>query len=204
MIPLIELSMAITHVRENCERYHVDPEKIFVTGFSAGGHLAASSGTLWNHPKVREALGINRAERPEGINRPTGTILCYPVITAGEFAHKPSIDNLCGSVDATEEEREIFSLEKQVNENSVPSFIWHTFTDGLVPIQNTLLYMDALAKHKIPFESHIFPYGQHGLSPGTPEIGRVNEHNQTITVKEYDRAKKYYGDLTGADIMIAD
>ncbi|MBQ7348198.1 MAG: alpha/beta hydrolase [Clostridia bacterium] len=177
-VPLIELAMAITHVRENCEKYHIDPDAVFVTGFSAGGHLAASSATLWNHKKVREALGIDRGLRKEGINRPTGTVLCYPVITAGEYAHKPSIAQLCGNQEVSDCERDVFSLEKQVEETTSPAFLWHTFTDQLVPVQNTLLYAEALTKHKVPFEAHVFPYGPHGLSLGTPEVGRVNEHVQ--------------------------
>lgn len=179
--PLIELAMAITFVREHCELYHNDPKQVFVTGFSAGGHLAASAGTFWNHAKVREALGINEGRRPEGIDCPTGTILCYPVITAGKYAHKPSIDHLCGSVEATEEEREIFSLEKWVDEQTSPVFLWHTFSDGLVPVENSLLYMQALRAHNVPFEAHIFPYGPHGLSLGTAEsagaaTARLNDH----------------------------
>ena len=178
MVPLIELSMAITHVRENSERYNIDPERVFVTGFSAGGHLAASSATLWNHRRVRKTLGIDKGKRAEGINRPTGTVLCYPVISAGEFAHKPSIDRLCGNVNATPEERAIFSLEKQVSSQTSPAFIWHTFADRLVSVQNTILYVEALVKNKVPVEAHIFPYGSHGLSLGTWEIGSVNEHIQ--------------------------
>ena len=178
LVPLIELAMAITHVRENCEKYHIDPNAVFVTGFSAGGHLAASSATLWNHPRVREALGIDRGLRKEGINRPTGTILCYPVITSGEYAHRPSIAQLCGNEEVSDCERELFSLEKQVDETTSPAFLWHTFADRLVPVQNALLYAEAMSRHHVPIEVHIFPYGPHGLSLGTPEVGRINGHVQ--------------------------
>ncbi len=175
-VPIIELAMAITHVRENCELYNVDPNAIFVTGFSAGGHLAASSATLWNHSIVRKALGIEDGVHEERINRPTGVILCYPVITAGEFAHRPSIANLCGKKEYEAVDGEIFSLEKQVNSETVPAFIWHTFADKLVSVQNTMLYSDAMLKHKIPFELHIYPHGSHGLSLATWEVGSVNDH----------------------------
>ena len=181
-VPLIELSLAITYVRENCAKYNIDPNYVFTIGFSAGGHLAASSGTLWNCDAVRKALGIEDGKRPEGINRPTGTILCYPVITAGEYAHEGSIVHVCGDAPAlTQEQRDEFSLEKQVNENTCPAFIWHTFSDQLVPVNNSLLYMQALRNNSIPFEAHIFPYGPHGLSLGTIESagsvkGRLNEH----------------------------
>ena len=92
--PLIEAGMAIKYIRENAEKYNTDPNYVFISGFSAGGHLAASAGTLWNVKPVREALGIESGEAPEGINRPTGTILSYPVITGGDKAHKGSIKNV--------------------------------------------------------------------------------------------------------------
>ena len=181
-VPLIELSKTIAYVRENSEKYNIDPEKIFAIGFSAGGHLVASSGTMWNCDKVRNALGIDKGERPEGINRPTGTILCYPVITAGEFAHKGSIKHVCGDrPELTDADKDVFSLEKRVDDKTSPAFIWHTFSDTCVPVQNAFLYMQALRDHNVPFEAHIFPYGPHGLSLGTIESsgsvqGRFNEH----------------------------
>ena len=181
-VPLIELSLAITYVRENCAKYNIDPNYVFTIGFSAGGHLAASSGTLWNCDAVRKALGIEDGKRLEGINRPTGTILCYPVITAGKYAHEGSIIHVCGDVsELTKEQRDEFSLEKQVNENTSPAFIWHTFSDQLVPVNNSLLYMQALRDNNVPFEAHIFPYGPHGLSLGTIESAgsikeRLNDH----------------------------
>lgn len=167
--PIIQLSLAITYIRQNASAFHINPKLIFVIGFSAGGHLAASSGVLWNSEIVRNAVGIGDGGLPEAINKPTGTILCYPVISAGEYAHKGSFDALCGNPQAPGEERAPFSLELHVDENTSPVFIWHTFTDTCVPVENTILYIQALAKHKVPFEAHIFPYGRHGLSLATKE-----------------------------------
>lgn len=162
--PLIEAGMAIKYVRENAEKYNTDPNYVFISGFSAGGHLAASAGTLWNAQPVREALGIESGEAPEGINRPTGTILSYPVITGGDKAHKNSIKNVSGCDPLTDEAIAEFSLELHVDETTSPAFIWHTFTDKTVPVENALLYASALAEHKVPFELHIYPEGVHGLS----------------------------------------
>ena len=159
-VPLIEAALAIKHVRENSDRYCVDPDRIFVCGFSAGGHLAASSGILWNDPIVRAALG----NAPEGINKPTGMILSYPVITAGELAHKGSIYNLCGTDDPTEEQMNRCSLERHVDGTTPPTFIWHTFADDVVPVENSLMLAEKLSKHKVPFELHVFPDGEHGLA----------------------------------------
>ena len=82
--PLKQAAHAIAYVRKNAEQYNIRPDRIFICGFSAGGHLAASSGILWNCPVLKKEF----EGEPEGINRPDGMILSYPVITAGEFAHK--------------------------------------------------------------------------------------------------------------------
>ncbi len=162
--PLIEAALAVKHIRENAEAYHIDPAYVFITGFSAGGHCAAMCGTLWNDPVVRDALGIDRGEAPEGIGKPTATILCYPVITGGPFAHRGSIDCLCGGPSAGTEGADRYSLELHVDATTAPAFIWHTFNDGAVPIQNTLLYANAMAAAGVPFEYHVYPDGVHGLS----------------------------------------
>lgn len=160
--PLIESALAIKHIRENAAKYFVDPNYVFITGFSAGGHLSASCGTLWNIPEVREALG----DAPEGIGKPTGTVLCYPVISSGKYGHLGSFLALCGKrgKTASKEELDVFSLELHVDETTSPSFIWATATDNLVPVQNSILYATALANKKIPFEIHVYPTGVHGLS----------------------------------------
>jgi acetyl esterase/lipase len=162
--PLIESALAVKHIRDHADDYFVDPDYVFIMGFSAGGHCAAMCGTLWNHPAVREALGIDRGEAPEGINRPTATVLCYPVITGGPFAHRGSIDNLCGYPSAGTEGADRFSLELHVDKTTSPAFIWHTFNDNGVPVQNTLLYATAMAAAGVPFEYHVYPDGVHGLS----------------------------------------
>jgi acetyl esterase/lipase len=171
---LIEAARAIKHIKDNAERYNIDPERLFVVGFSAGGHLAASAGILWNSPELAEVLG----DAPKDINRPTGMILAYPVITSGEWAHKGSIAKLCGNAEFTKEEGERFSLELHVDETTCPAFIWHTFADNGVPVQNSLLLADAMTKAHIPFELHIFPEGKHGLSTCTELVGTPLPHNE--------------------------
>lgn len=158
--PLKQVALAIRHVRENAEKYFVDPDYVFVCGFSAGGHLAASAGILWNSPVLDEIA----AGAPRDIVRPTGMILSYPVISSGEWGHKGSFLRLCGKEDATEEELNAFSLEKHVTADTVPAFIWHTFKDQAVPVQNSLMLADAMAKATVPFELHVFPQGPHGLA----------------------------------------
>ncbi len=157
--PLIEACLAIRYVREHAAEYNVDPDHIFITGFSAGGHAAAAAGVLWDHEAVRAAFG----DVPTRMGRPDGILPCYPVITAGEHAHRVSFVQLAGA-DSTLEEQMDFSLENFVNEGTSPAFLWHTSDDNCVPIENSLLFATALAKYHIPFELHVYPHGAHGLS----------------------------------------
>lgn len=155
---LLELAAAVNFVRNKSEEWNVDKDKVIVCGFSAGGHLAGSLGVLWNDKIIEEALEINKNNV-----KPNAMILCYPVITSGEFAHKGSFDNLLGE-DKSEEEREKVSLEKLVSKETPQTFLWHTFDDGAVPVQNSLFFANSLATNNVPFELHIYPNGVHGLS----------------------------------------
>lgn len=155
---LLELSVTVAYARKMSEEWNVDINKIILCGFSAGGHLAGTLGTKWNNDFIKEALDIRY-----GDNKPNAMILSYPVISAGEFGHRGSFDNLLGK-EASEEERDKLSLEKQVSENTPPTFLWHTFDDNTVPVNNSLLFAEALTENNIQFEMHIFPKGVHGLS----------------------------------------
>lgn len=176
---LLEVSAAVVYMRRNAEKYHLIPHSIAVCGFSAGGHLAASLGTLWNEKCIEEALGIKNCE-----NRPDGLILCYPVITSGEFGHRGSFDNLLGE-NPSEELVHKCSLENSVGSHTPPAFIWHTLTDELVPVENSFLFAGALKKADIPFELHIYPDGPHGLSLGTRETASVYEDRLNELVKTW-------------------
>ena len=157
--PLLDVSRAMCIIRENAEKWHTDNDKIAVCGFSAGGHLAASLGVFWREQYLQEALKIQ-----EGQNKPNALILCYPVITSiiGK-AHRGSFYNLLGE-NLDENAYEAMSLEKNVNSDTPPAFIWHTFNDGAVPVDNALLFAQSMRDNDVPFELHIFPDGVHGLS----------------------------------------
>ena len=163
--PTIQVALAVKYVREHASEFNADPEKVLTCGFSAGGHLAGSAGILWNIPEVKEALG----DAPEGINRPNGMILCYPVVTAGEFAHRGSFANLTGNSEYGEAEINKFSLERNVDSTTPPLFIWHTVTDGCVPVQNSVLLVNAYLENNRPFEAHIYPKGPHGMGLCRPD-----------------------------------
>ena len=156
---LTELASAMILIRQHAQEWHVDPDKIIVLGCSAGGHLAASLATLWDEDFLAEALKLKKADHK--LLKPDGLILCYPVITAGEFAHRGSFENLLG-----ERETELsgeMSLETRVSEKVPPVFIWHTYTDGSVPVENSLLFVNALRKAGVSTEFHMYPCGGHGL-----------------------------------------
>lgn len=162
---LVELAKAVAAVRKNAKEYMVDPDKIIVAGFSAGGHLAASLGCFWNKEFLQKEMG---SLTPEDY-KPNGLMLAYPVITSGEFAHRGSFECLLGK-DANDKEKLSFvSLEKQVTEDVPPVFMWHTFEDGAVPLENSLLFADALRKANVNFEYHVFPHGGHGYALATQE-----------------------------------
>ena len=156
--PLLDVSRATCLIRENAEGWQVDPQKIAVCGFSAGGHLAASLGVHWNKPYLQNTPGIQ-----PGMNRPNALILSYPVITSGEFRHAGSFQNLLGENPEPSLLEEV-SLERQVSIHTPPTFLWHTVADLSVPMENSLLFAQALRKHQVPFELHIYPDGVHGLS----------------------------------------
>lgn len=160
---LLELAQSVGIVRSRAAQWNIDPEKILVGGFSAGGHLAASLGCFWNQEFVYGPLGLT----PEMI-RPNGNILGYPVITSGVFAHRGSFDTLCAGLDQ-EKYLALTSLENQAGEQNPPTFIWHTNEDGAVPVENSFLYVAALRRAKVPVEFHMYAHGWHGLSLANEE-----------------------------------
>lgn len=155
---LLELAHAMKLVHDYADEWNVEEEKIFVLGCSAGGHLAASLGVFWNEDWLAEKAGVKK----EWL-RPAGMILCYPVITSGEYAHRGSFDMLMKGQESNEL-LELLSLEKKVSEQTPEAFIWHTASDASVPVENSLLFVSALHQHKIPVEFHMYPVGKHGLS----------------------------------------
>lgn len=152
---LMELAKAVSLIRGNANKWHIIKDKIIIQGSSAGGHLAAAYGCFWKEL----CFGAEQE-----LFRPNGLILSYPVITSGEYAHRGSFEALLG--ERYDELKDKLSLENQVNSDTPKTFLWHTFDDGSVPVENTLLFIRALKKQNIPFECHIYPKGIHGLSLG--------------------------------------
>ena len=161
-LPLQEAAETVRYVRAHAAQWSIDPDKITVIGFSAGGHLAASLGVHWNDSNRLPIAG-------EAV-RPNGLILSYPVITAGDVTHRGSIENLTG-VNGFSEKDALYDTSLYVSPDTPPAFLWHTWEDELVPVENSLTMAMAMRKAGCNVSLHIFPKGEHGLSLSTPEVG---------------------------------
>ncbi len=174
--PINELAAAVCNVRVNADDWCVDPDKIIVCGFSAGGHLAASLGVLWD--KHERWTNAPCPDIENGLHKPNALILAYPVIsTKQNVAHLGSFERLLGK-GYTEELAGQYCLEEHVSASTPQSFIWHTQEDSSVFLDNTLLLVNSMYKNKVPVEYHVFPYGKHGLSLGTAETAD-DKRNET-------------------------
>lgn len=170
-VPLLDIQRAIRYVRHHAERWNLDKDKIGILGFSAGGHLVSTAATQFDHGNKKAHDLIDRES-----SRPDISILCYPVISFLHFYHEGSLINLLGE-NSSEAKRLLLSSEKNVKEDTPPIFLWHTADDAAVPVENSLLFAQALSKNKIPFEMHIFPNGRHGLglAEDDPIVGKWTE-----------------------------
>lgn len=164
---LLEAAASMAYIKNHAEEYDVDLNHIFCMGFSAGGHLAATLSVHWNKSFVKDVLGLSDEHRP------FGTLLAYPVIAADD-THQGSIDNLCRN-GVSEELLKLISLDRQVDSDTPPAFIWHCADDGCVPVSNSLRYAEALNRNKISYSLHIYPEGGHGLALANHVTAKTKE-----------------------------
>ena len=144
-LPIQNAANAVAMLRENAEKWNIDTDKVIVCGFSAGGHLAASLSALWNDSEIFSEHEIELA-----MHKPNAQILSYPVITSGEFAHKDSFKNLTGTDDESNHLWSSLSLERRITDIIPPTFLWHTYEDICVPVENTLMYAAGLRRVGVP------------------------------------------------------
>lgn len=156
---LREVALAIGHIKDNADKYGIDPDQLFVTGFSAGGHLAASAGVFWKRPEVTEGLGLS-----EGYNKPRGVMPIYPVVNSDW--HYESFANLLCTDSPTEEEIAYVRVDRHVDGDSAPAFIVHTADDQVVDARNSLSLAYAYANAGVGYELHVFPHAPHGVALG--------------------------------------
>lgn len=187
---LIEGAMAIAYIRENADKFNILPDKVGAVGFSAGGHLTGMLATMFNHSEVRKALK-DRAN----LCRPDAVILSYPVISAFDSPHIGSFENLSGGNEKLYKE---LTLEDKVTKESSPAFIWSTFDDATVPVQNSMLMAESYLKNNVSYELHIFHEGRHGISLSTVETSRaesINELNKPHVANWFNLATEWLLDL---------
>lgn len=190
--PMFDLAKAILTIRDNAETYHVDPDKIIVCGFSAGGHLAASLGVHWQNSLLKEKFNQDQERW-----KPNALILGYPILDfpvneaqaeAQANTHirgfmKKANQALFGCPDPTAEDLVRLSPSRHVSPLTPPTFLWHTSEDDLVYVSNSLIFASELARHGVPFDLHVFEKGCHGLSlcddTTAGEPGHINPHAGT-------------------------
>ena len=152
-----DVTRAMRWTRAHAAEYHIDPHRIGIMGSSAGGHLAA---TLLTHFDSGNRNATNVIDRQS--SRPDLGILCYPVITMGKFTHQGSKENLLGK-NPSPKLVKLLSDQLQVTTNTPPCFLWTTFEDHTVPMENTMMFAEALRKHHVPFALHVYENGGHGM-----------------------------------------
>ncbi len=181
---LQEVAAAMELIHQNAKEWDCDGGRVAIVGFSAGGHLAAHYSNAFDIPEVRAVFPESKPVQ--------ATVLSYPVISADPaYCHPGSFCNLLGhDYPMTQEELDRFSCDRLVTEHTPPAFLWHTAGDELVPVQNTLLYAQALANSGVPFGVHIYPAGHHGLATVdavtnlelSEEIKRANDWMQQVKI----------------------
>ncbi len=173
---LTDLALAVQLLRENSEKYNLN-KKIFLCGFSAGGHLSATLGCYWNNSELISFINSSYGTALSSSQiKPDGFCLCYPVISADKsICHEGSITALTGnlsqknaellcSITNSQTKRDIVSIEKHITECFPPAFVWHTREDTAVVPANTLRLIEQLDKNKVPYEYHLYGSGSHGLA----------------------------------------
>ncbi|MBV9863793.1 MAG: alpha/beta hydrolase [Abitibacteriaceae bacterium] len=167
--PLQDAQHALRTVRARAKEWNLDPQRIGIWGFSAGGHLASSAGTHFDDGNPNATDPVERVSC-----RPDFMILAYPVITMTEaYMHRGSHDNLLGKIPDPQLAASL-SSEKQVTAKTPPTFIFHTADDPGVPVENSIYFYLALHKAQVPAEMHIYAHGPHGvgLAKGDPTLSK--------------------------------
>jgi len=155
-----DVTRAMRWTRAHAADYKIDLNRIGIMGSSAGGHLASMVLTHFDSGDTNSPDAVERQS-----SRPDIGILCYPVITMGEFTHRGSRNSLLGT-NQSPVMIKYLSSELQVTPNTPPCFIWTTFEDRTVPMENSLMFAEALRKNHVPFDLHIYQKGGHGMGLG--------------------------------------
>lgn len=157
-LPLLDARRAMRYVRHHSREYGIDPQKVYLMGSSAGGHLTALTST---YRGPLEFEGVDKIDRENYL--PDGQILCYPVISFHDLdvTHVGSVQNLLENTDSAI--RNALSPDLIADRHTPKAFIWHTFDDAGVDVRNALNYAARLRQVNVPVEMHLYPHGPHGM-----------------------------------------
>ena len=173
-VQLREAAMAMRYIREHAEEFEVDPNMVAAVGFSAGGHLCGTLGTMYDCPEVAD-IGDAALIRPNALG------LCYAVLLEWGITHSATMENVSGG---DPDLRRRLSVDKQVRPDMPPVFLWHTRNDQTVPCRNSLIFAQKLDEIGVEFALHLYNCGDHGLSLANDQVyGAVNpltKHSQEI------------------------
>ncbi|GAB3527185.1 hypothetical protein GCM10027443_03330 [Pontibacter brevis] len=160
LAPVQDAQQALLLIREGAKEWNINPEKVGIMGFSAGGHLASTAGTHFQQAYIPNPSRTNL--------RPDFMMLLYPVISSNKtFAHQGSFDNLIGK-EATADKQNEFSNEKRVTAQTPLTFLVHASDDKAVPVKNSIVFYEALLQHQVPAELHVYQNGGHGFGLNNP------------------------------------
>lgn len=180
-----DAARAVRLVRSKAAEWNLDKARVGIMGSSAGGHLAS---TLMTHFDAGNTNATDVVEQES--SRPDLGILCYPVITMGQLTHGGSKNNLLGEKPSQELVWEL-SNELQVTPQTPRCFIWHTFDDTIVPVENSLQFADALRKANVPFDLHIYQHGNHGMGLGGKYSDPASLHPWTADCRYWLKELKF-------------
>ena len=165
--PLAEAFAAVRVIRSRAAEWQIDPEKIAVCGFSAGGHLASAMGTGWNSQTARDLGFAGESHKPNGM------ILGYAAVRIGDLMSPAEKEELCSGPDSALQA--FLCTDQMVSSQTPPAFLWHTAADETVPSAQSLAFAAALAANGIPYELHVYPRGVHGLGLARPDGPRMEK-----------------------------
>lgn len=167
--PLIEASLSMKYIKDNAEKDGTDKDRVFVNGYSAGGHLCVALSCLWHLPEIYDSVDM-----PYGYNKPCGMLPIYPVVSGlVKGAHLGSFYNILGTQTPSFAELEKYSLETCIDEKCCPAFIAHGANDEMVSVRNSLVLANALSDYNIPYEMHIYQDALHGFALANKITGWV-------------------------------
>src|SRR5258708_6458810 len=184
-VMLQDAARALRTVRARATEWKLDPKRLGIIGSSAGGHLASTLLTHFDQGKPDAADPIERVS-----SRPDLGILCYAVITMGRFTHQGSKNNLLGK-NPSDDLVSGLSNELRVTKDTPPCFIWHTWEDPAVPVENSLQFAEALRKAGVPFDLHIYQKGNHGLGLGSNKWDPEHRHPWTADCEFWLKAQGF-------------